>query len=64
MFKTIREYQGIELIEGSMMSSGLYRLTRIETSELTLWFDKDEADRLIKLTDEEFYNEFQEMVKI
>lgn len=56
---TLRETKGIELSSGDGMARGLYNLYKSETGGVTLWFDKDTAERLKNVSDEEFINYFE-----
>jgi hypothetical protein len=55
--KVLRKVGNIELLEGDGMAKGLFRLAEdIEdvSLKLSLWFDSDEKDELLGLSDDEF----------
>jgi hypothetical protein len=61
----LKEVAGIQLNEGGSMAKGLYNLSREvnEEVEVSFWFDGDTKDRLINLSDAEFFHQANEMIK-
>lgn len=57
---TIRTTENIELSSGDGMAKGLYNLYNFETGEVTLWFDKDTAEKLKTASDKEYINYFND----
>lgn len=55
--KAIRKVNNVTLNEGSGQAKGLYNLFNKDTNEVSLWFDKDAAYSLLKMSDEEFLHE-------
>jgi hypothetical protein len=50
----LRKVGDVQLNEGQLMAKGLNNLYNIETGELSLWFDDEVKDSMVKLSDEEF----------
>jgi hypothetical protein len=62
--RKLNTINGIDINIGDGMARGLYNLSRGEnTEEITLWFDEEELDRLMGLNENEFKQEFEQMVE-
>lgn len=53
----LREVNNIQLNEGDGMSKGLFNLSNEDSESLSLWFDGDVKDSLMKMSDDEFIEE-------
>lgn len=60
----LRQVKNIELNEGSLMASGLYNLALVNDRvvAVSVWFDEEEKDRLLALSDSDFFNEAKEII--
>lgn len=52
---------GIEVNKGDGMARGLYNLSR--NGEVTPWFNEEELDALMELSDEQIEEEFNYMLR-
>jgi hypothetical protein len=52
--ETLRESNGFTLNKGDGMAKGLFNVSHHEKGLLSFWFDEDEKNRLLSLTDKEF----------
>jgi hypothetical protein len=59
--KVLKQVGSVQLIKGSLMSEGLYRLHDIETDELSLWFDEIEQELFMSLSDNDFLTHATEL---
>jgi hypothetical protein len=50
----IREVSSVQLNEGQLMAKGLNNLYNTETSQVSLWFDNDVKESMMKLPDDIF----------
>ena len=50
----IREVGSVQLNEGQLMARGLNNLYNTETKEVSLWFDDEVKDSMMKLPDDIF----------
>jgi hypothetical protein len=55
--KVIRQVDNVQLNEGQLMAKGLNNLFNTETNQVSLWFDDEVKDAMLKLSDEEFLEE-------
>jgi hypothetical protein len=53
----LREVNNIQLNEGDGMAKGLFNLSNEDSGALSLWFDGDVKDSLMKLSEDEFIEE-------
>lgn len=62
--KILRQVNNIQLNEGSLMAKGLYNLALVTDNvvAVSVWFDEEEKDRLLALTDEEFESEAERII--
>lgn len=62
--KILRQVNNIQLDEGSLMVKGLYNLALVTDNvvAVSVWFDEEEKDRLLALTDEEFESEAERII--
>lgn len=62
--KILKQVGNIQLNEGSLMAKGLYNLTLAtdDAVAVSFWFDEEEKDRLLALTDEEFESEAKRII--
>lgn len=62
--KILRQVNNIQLNEGSLMAKGLYNLALVTDNvvAVSVWFDEEEKDRLLALTDEEFESEAKRII--
>jgi hypothetical protein len=60
----LRQVNNIQLNEGSLMAKGLYNLAFILNNvvAVSVWFDEEEKDRLLTLSDEEFESQAKEII--
>jgi hypothetical protein len=52
--KVLRQVGNVQLNEGQLMAKGLNNLFNTETKQVSLWFDNEVKDSMMKLSDEEF----------
>lgn len=52
--KIIRQVDNVQLNEGQLMAKGLNNLFNTETNQVSLWFDDEVKESMMKLPDEEF----------
>jgi hypothetical protein len=52
--KVLREVGDVQLNEGSLMAKGLCVLYNNETNQVSLWFDEEVKNAMMKLPNEEF----------
>ena len=50
----LRQVGDVQLNEGQLMAKGLNNLYNTETKQVSLWFDNEVKDSMMKLSDEEF----------
>lgn len=55
--KVLRQVGSVQLNEGQLMAKGLNNLFNTETQQVSLWFDDEIKDAMLKLSDEEFLEE-------
>lgn len=62
--KILKQVGNIQLNEGSLMAKGLYNLALVtdDAVSVSFWFDEEEKDRLLALTDEEFESEAKRII--
>lgn len=62
--KILKQVGNIQLNEGSLMAKGLYNLALVTDNvvAVSVWFDEEEKDRLLALTDEEFESEAKRII--
>ena len=62
--KILKQVGNIQLNEGSLMAKGLYNLALVTDNvvAVSVWFDEEEKDRLMALTDEEFESEAKRII--
>jgi hypothetical protein len=53
----LRQVGSVTLNKGTLASEGLFNLFNIETEEVSLWFDEDEKNAMLNLSDEQFLHE-------
>ncbi len=60
----LRQVNDIHLNEGSLMAKGLFNLALVTDNvvAVSVWFDEEEKDRLLALSDEEFEKEAKEII--
>lgn len=60
----LRQVNKIQLNEGSLMAKGLYNLALIDGNlvAVSVWFDEEEKNRLMALSDEEFEGQAKEII--
>ena len=52
--KILRSVGTIQLNEGNLMANGLFNLSDSSNDNLSLWFDFETKDELMKLSDNDF----------
>jgi hypothetical protein len=52
--KVLKTVGDVHLNEGDLMAKGLYNLYNEETKQVSLWFDGEIKDAMMKLDDEAF----------
>jgi hypothetical protein len=52
----LRQVGSVSLNEGTLQAKGLFNLYDEETDDVSLWFDGEEKDLLLHVTDREFLN--------
>jgi hypothetical protein len=52
--KVLRQVGNVQLNEGQLMAKGLNNLYNPQTKQLSLWFDDEIKDAMMKLDDEAF----------
>jgi hypothetical protein len=62
--KVLRQVNDIRLNEGNLMAKGLFNLALVTDNvvAVSVWFDEEEKDRLLALSDEEFEKEAKEII--
>ncbi len=62
--KILRQVNNIQLNEGSLMAKGLYNLALVTDNvvAVSFWFDEEEKDELLALSDEEFESRAKEII--
>jgi hypothetical protein len=50
----LRKVGDVQLNEGNLMAKGLNNLYNVETGQVSLWFDDEVKNAMMKLSDEEF----------
>jgi len=62
--KILRQVNNIQLNEGSLMAKGLYNLALVTDNvvAVSVWFDEEEKDELLALSDEEFESRAKEII--
>lgn len=50
----LRQVGNVQLNEGQLMAKGLNNLFNTETEQVSLWFDDEVKDSMLKLSDEAF----------
>ena len=60
----LRQVKNIQLNEGSLMAKGLFNLAFVNDNlvAVSVWFDEEEKDRLLALSDEEFEKQAKEII--
>ncbi len=60
----LRQVKNIQLNEGSLMAKGLFNLAFMDGNlvAVSVWFDEEEKDRLLTLSDEEFEKQAKEII--
>ncbi len=58
--KVLREVNGIELNEGSLMANGLFNVSTDNDS--SFWFDAETKDELMECSDEDFIEKSEELI--
>jgi hypothetical protein len=60
----LRQVNDIRLNEGNLMAKGLFNLALVTDNvvAVSVWFDEEEKDRLLALSDDEFTNEAKEII--
>ena len=58
--KVLRTVKNIELNEGNLMAKGLFNVSM--DKKVSFWFDSEEKDHLMSLTDEQFFNQTNELI--
>ena len=60
----LRQVNKIQLNEGSLMAKGLFNLAFVNENvvAVSVWFDEEEKDELMALTDEEFDSRAKEII--
>lgn len=62
--KILRQVNNIQLNEGSLMAKGLYNIALVTDNvvAVSFWFDEEEKDELLALSDEEFESRAKEII--
>ena len=50
--KVLRQVNGFQLNEGTMMANGLFNISKDD--KISFWMDSETAEEMINMTDEEF----------
>ena len=50
----LRLFEDVQLNQGDGMAKGLYNLSNNKTNEVSLWFDEDEKNAMMSLSDIQF----------
>ena len=58
--KILRTVNNIELNEGNLMAKGLFNVSM--DGKVSFWFDAEEKDHLMSLSDEHFFNQTNELI--
>ena len=60
----LRQVKNIQLNEGSLMAKGLFNLAFVNDNlvAVSVWFDEEEKERLLALSDEEFEKQAKEII--
>mgnify|MGYP000877428614 CR=1 FL=1 len=60
----LRKVNNIQLNKGNLMANGLFNLAFITENvvAVSVWFDEEEKDRLLALSDDEFSKEAKEII--
>ena len=60
----LRQVNDIRLNEGNLMAKGLFNLALVTDNvvAVSVWFDEEEKDRLLALSDSEFSKEAKEII--
>lgn len=53
----LRLFEDVQLNQGDGMAKGLYNLSNNKTNEVSLWFDEDEKNAMMSLSDIQFLHE-------
>ena len=54
MVEKIKNVNGWELNEGSLMANGLYNISNLEKNKLSDWFGEKTKNEFLRITDKEF----------
>lgn len=57
----LRQVRDIELNEGNLQAKGLFNLSN--ENDVSFWFDEETKDRLMNLTDAEFWHQANQIIK-
>jgi hypothetical protein len=52
--KILRQVGDIDLNQGDLMAQGLYNLYNNETNQVSIWFDEDVKNAMLKLPEDVF----------
>lgn len=60
----LRQVNDIHLNEGNLMAKGLFNLALVTDNVVAVsaWFDEEEKDQLLALSDEDFLKEAKEII--
>jgi hypothetical protein len=59
--KVLRQVNGFQLNEGTMMAQGLFNISKDD--KITFWMDAETAEEMINMTDEEFISDSIALLK-
>lgn len=60
--KVLRQVGDIKLNEGSLMAKGLFNVSN--NDDVSFWFDKETADDLIQMSEDDFFDEARVKIEI
>ena len=59
--ETLRTVRNIELNRGNLQADGLFNLSN--ETDVSFWFDIETKDRLMKLSDADFWHQSNDIIK-